>query len=244
MSGTLYGIGVGPGDPELLTLKAFRLLKAADVIAYPAPDNGESFARSIVAGYLDDDKIEVPIIVPMRVERFPAKTVYDQAAKTIASYLDSGKDVVVLCEGDPFFFGSFMYLYERLAHDYPCETVPGISSLMASSAVLGRPLAARNDVLSVIPAPLEDEQIRTRLQVADAVGFIKVGRHLGRIKALIEEVGLLKQAAYLERVTLGNQKLMPLADVRDAQAPYFSMILIYKGAEEWIAQLPISGETL
>ena len=83
-----------------------------------------------------------------------------------------------------------------------------------------------------------------RLQVADAVGFIKVGRHLGRIKALIEEAGLLKQAAYLERVTLGNQKLMPLADVRDAQAPYFSMILIYKGAEEWIAQLPISGETL
>lgn len=242
MSGTLYGIGVGPGDPELLTLKAYRLLKRAAVIAYPAPDHGESFARSIVAEHIDDDKVEVPIIVPMRVERFPAKAVYDQAAKIIASHLDSGRDVVVLCEGDPFFFGSFMYLYERLAHHYPCETVPGISSLMASSAVLGRPLAARNDVLSVIPAPLEDEQIRARLAGADAIGFIKVGRHLARIKALIDEAGLLSQAAYLERVTLPNQKIMRLADIEDAQAPYFSMILIYKGAENWIADLPISGE--
>ena len=241
MTGTLYGIGVGPGDPELITLKALRLLKNAPVIAYPAPDSGTSFARSIVAEYLSDGQIEVPIIVPMRVERFPAKHVYDQASDELSSHLESGRDVVVLCEGDPFFYGSFMYLYERLADKYRCVTVPGVSSMMASSAVLGRPLAARNDVLTVVPAPLEDEQIKSKLKDNDAICIIKVGRHLERVKHLIEDAGLMPRAAYLERVTLENQCIARLADVRDAAAPYFSIILIYKGAEDWIVNLPWSG---
>ena len=239
MSGTLYGLGVGPGDPELLTLKAHRILTGSKVVAYPAPDSGESFARSIVAQYLTPDQLEIPIVVPMRVERFPAKTVYDQAAREIASHLDSGKDVAVLCEGDPFFYGSFMYLYERLAEDYPCEIVPGISSLMASGAELGRPLAARNDVLSVVPAPQEDGVIAAQLAQSDAIAFIKVGRHLQRVKNLVEQAGLMSQAAYLERVTLNNQRIMPLAATGDDVAPYFSMILIYRGAEDWIASLPL-----
>ncbi|MGI9366785.1 MAG: precorrin-2 C(20)-methyltransferase [Rhizobiaceae bacterium] len=242
MSGTLYGIGTGPGDPELITLKALRLLKAAPVIAYPAPDSGTSFARSIVADYLSDDQIEVPIVVPMRVERFPAKRVYDQASENIASHLDSGRDVVVLCEGDPFFYGSFMYLYERLADAYPCEIVPGVSSMMASSSVLGRPLAARNDVLTVIPAPLDDEQIRARLDESDGICIIKVGRHLQRVKNLVEEAGLMSSSAYLERVSLDNQNILRLAEVGGEAAPYFSMILIYKGAEDWILNLPWSGD--
>jgi len=241
MRGTLYGLGVGPGNPELLTLKAHRILTGAEVVAYPAPDNGTSFARSIVAEYLTPEQIEIPIVVPMRVARFPAKAVYDQAAKEVASHLDEGRDVVVLCEGDPFFYGSFMYLYERLAGDYSCEVVPGVSSLMACAAALGRPLAARNDVLSIVPAPLGDDEIRTHLQHSEAIGFIKVGRHFGRIKKLIEEAGLMDKAAYLERVTLDNQKLMALAEAGEDIAPYFSMILIYKGAEDWISALPISG---
>ena len=242
MTGKLYGIGVGPGDPELLTLKAHRLLTESSVVAYPAPDSGDSFARSIVADFLRPEQIEVPIIVPMRVERFPAKTVYDQAASDIALQLDSGLDVVVLCEGDPFFYGSFMYLFERLAHRYECEVVPGVSSLMASAAVQGRPLAARNDVLTVVPAPLDDDLIKSFLDRSDALCFIKVGRHLDRVRKLIDEVGLINQAAYLERVTLANQKLSPLSQVDDSAAPYFSMILIYKGAEDWIANLPLSGD--
>ena len=189
VSGTLYGIGVGPGDPELLTLKAHRLLQAAPVVAYPAPDNGDSFARSIVSDFLEPHQKEIPIIVPMRVERFPAKSVYDQAAAEIASHLDSGENVVVLCEGDPFFYGSFMYLFERLAGTYSCEVVPGVSSMMASAAAFGRPLAARNDVLTVVPSPLEDTQIRDHLKNSDALCFIKVGRHLGRIRGLIEQAG-------------------------------------------------------
>lgn len=239
MTGKLYGIGVGPGDPELLTLKAHRLLTASKVIAYPAPDDGESFARSIVAEHLNAEQTEIPIIIPMRVERFPAARIYDEKATEIARYLRAGDDVVVLCEGDPFFYGSFMYLFERLCGDFECEIVPGVSSLMASAAALQRPLAARNDVLTILPAPLEDEVLLERLGSGDAIAIIKIGRHFTRVRALIEKAGLLDRAGYLERVTLANQKVMPLAAVGEDKAPYFSMILIYKGAEDWIKRLEI-----
>jgi len=236
-SGTLYGIGVGPGDPELITLKAHRILQACSVVAYPAPDDGASFARSIVTEYLSPEQTEIPIVIPMRVERFPAASVYDEKAKEIASHLESDEDVVVLCEGDPFFYGSFMYLFERLSGDYKCEIVPGISSLMASAAALQRPLAARNDILTVLPAPLDDEILLERFKFGDAIAIIKIGRHFSRVRGLIEEAGLLERAGYLERVTLENQQVMPLAKVREDKAPYFSMILIYRGAEDWIKTL-------
>lgn len=242
MSGTLYGIGVGPGDPELMTLKAHRLLSAAAVVAYPAPDDGRSFAREIAAESIPETALEIPIIVPMRVERFPARQVYDEAAATIAEHLNAGRDVVVLCEGDPFFYGSFMYLYERLVADHPCEVVPGISSIMASASVLGRPLAARNDVLTVVPAPSDDATIMQQLSSSDAICFIKVGRHLPRLRRLIEDAGLTEQAAYLERVSLPTERLSRLSDLPDEPAPYFSIILIYKGAEDWISRLPVGQE--
>ncbi len=240
MSGILYGIGVGPGDPELMTLKAHRLLGECDVVAYPAPDDGPSFARTIAAPYLRPDQVEIPIIVPMRSERFPARAVYDEAAIKIAAHLDEARDVVVLCEGDPFFYGSFMYLYERLMGDYTVEIVPGVSSLMASAAALGRPIAARNDVLTVIPAPLDDDAITRRLNEGEAIAFIKVGRHFERVCGLIEKAGLTGSAGYLERVSLANQKIMPLGDVDFKEAPYFSMILIYKGAESWISEMALA----
>jgi precorrin-2/cobalt-factor-2 C20-methyltransferase len=240
MTGTLYGLGVGPGDPELITLKAHRILKGAPVIAYPAPDTGESFARSIVAAYLDPSQREIPIVVPMRVQRFPAKAVYDAASAAIAAELDAGCDVAVLCEGDPFFYGSFMYLYERLAGRYRVEVVPGVSSLMASAAAVRRPLSARNDVLTVLPGPLDDAALEAGIAAADAVAIIKIGRHFRRIKALLEKMNLIGAAIYAERVSLGTERLMPLARV-EGEAPYFSMILIYKGAETWIADLGKAG---
>ena len=241
MSGTCYGLGVGPGDPELLTLKAHRILTAAPVIAYPAPDDGASFARSIVADYLRAEQVEIPIVVPMRVERFPAKAVYDQAADRIRSHLDSGQDVAVLCEGDPFFYGSFMYLYQRLAGDYACEVVPGISSMMAAGAALGQPLAARNDSLTVLPTTLPDEALEAALAQASAACFIKVGRHLSRLRAVLDRAGWLAQAHLLERVSLAEERIMPLADCAEDVAPYFSIVLAYRGAEDWIADLPLSS---
>jgi len=242
MSGTLYGIGVGPGDPELLTLKAHRLLTTSRVVAYPAPDDGESFARSIVANLLRGDQLEIPIVIPMRVARFPAANVYDEKAAEIADHLRTGEDVVVLCEGDPFFYGSFMYLFERLSGEFACEIVPGVSSLMASAAALQRPLAARNDVLTIVPAPVDDDTFLARVGSGDAIAIIKIGRHFTRIRNLIEKAGLLDRAGYLERVTLDNQQVMPLAQVTEEKAPYFSMILIYKGAEKWIKELEMPVE--
>ncbi|MFN7012161.1 MAG: precorrin-2 C(20)-methyltransferase [Allorhizobium sp.] len=237
MTGILYGLGLGPGDPELLTLKAHRLLKTVPVVAYPAPDTGPSFARQIAAAYLSFHQVEVPIVVPMRVERFPAQEIYDAAAETLACHLDNGLDVAVLCEGDPFFYGSFMYLFERLAGRFATEIVPGVSSMMAAAAALGRPLAARNDVLSVVPGPLEDAVMEARIAAAGAVAIIKVGRHFSRIRALIDRMGLTAQAGYVERVSLAEQRILPLAEVPQDVAPYFSMILIYKGGEGWNAAL-------
>lgn len=236
-NGKLFGIGVGPGDPELLTLKAHRILTSCPVIAYPAPDDGDSFARTIVSQYIKADQIEISIVIPMRVERYPAAQIYDEKALEIAEHLKSGSDVCVLCEGDPFFYGSFMYLFERLSSDFECEVIPGVSSLMASASALQRPLAARNDVLTICPGPLEDEVLLERFESGDAIAIIKIGRHFSRLRALIEKAGLTNRAGYLERVTLENQKVMPLKEVGEEKAPYFSMILIYKGSEDWIKNL-------
>lgn len=233
MSGRLYGIGLGPGDPELLTLKAVRLLKLVPVIAWPAPDVGDSFARSIAAPHLPGNQIEIAIRVPMRVERFPAREVYDRVAEEVAGHLDQGRDVAVLCEGDPFFYGSFMYLYERLAGRYPAEIVPGVSSIMAAACAAQRPLSARNDVMTVIPGPLPDDEILALLADSQSAVIMKVGRHFARVKALIEKAGLMPNSIYAERVSLPEERVMALSDTTDDTAPYFSMILIYSGSESW-----------
>lgn len=225
MTGTLYGIGLGPGDPELMTLKAHRLISAAKVIAYPAPDHGVSFARSIAADLIPAAITEIPIVIPMRSERIPAQKVYDAAALQIAKHLDAGHDVIVLCEGDPFFYGSFMYLHSRLAQKYACVVVPGITSISAGAAASGIPLSARNDVLSVIPAPLPEADIAARLAVADAAVLVKLGRHLPKLRRLIAAAGLTERATFLVNISLPEQMVIPLADAPET-APYFSMILI------------------
>lgn len=242
MTGKIYALGVGPGDKELITLKAHRILGAVGIVVYPAPDTGESFARSIVADYLKNWQVEIPIVIPMRLERFPAREIYDKAAVEIAAHLQAGRDVAVLCEGDPFFYGSFMYLFERLAGMYEIEIVPGVSSLMACSAALRRPLAARNDALTVIPAPMHDRQILELLERCDAAAIMKIGRHFVRIREVIKQAGLMHAAGYLERVGLQNQRIMPLSEVEEDSAPYFSMILIYKGAEDWIQDCEIQSQ--
>ncbi|MEM9043154.1 MAG: precorrin-2 C(20)-methyltransferase [Pseudomonadota bacterium] len=234
MTGTLYGIGVGPGDPELMTLKADRLIRAVPVIAYPAPDKGESFARSIAAGALSDSQIEIPMVVPMRVARFPAQDVYAEASDQIAGHLDAGHDVAVLCEGDPFFYGSFMYLFTRLAERFPVEVVPGVSSLGACSAQIPRPLTARNDVLTVIPGPLPDDEIAAHIARSEAVAIMKVGRHFPRLRALLQQLALTENARYVERASLAGAQALPLSMAPET-APYFSMILIYKGDDPWLS---------
>ena len=233
MSATLHGIGIGPGDPELITLRALRLLQNAAVVAYPAPDDGDSLARSIAAPHLPPSCTEYPIRIPMTAERFPAHRVYDEAAAALGRHLDAGREVVVLCEGDPFFYGSFMYLFARMAGPYPVEITPGVSSLSACAATLGHPLAARHDVLSVVPATLDTPALRAALQSCEAAAIIKIGRHFARVLAVLDELGLREQARYIERATLPQQRIVPLAEVEPDAAPYFSMILLHRRGRAW-----------
>jgi precorrin-2/cobalt-factor-2 C20-methyltransferase len=233
MSGILYGIGLGPGDPELMTLKAVRLIGAAGIVAYPALPGVESFARSIAAGALAEGCLELRLNVPMTPARGPAQEAYDLGAARIGEALAAGEDVAFLCEGDPLFYGSFMYVAARLAGRFAVEVVPGVTSVSAATARLARPLTARNEVLSVIPGPCDTEEMRARVKAADAVAIMKVGRHLGRIRGLLTGMGLADSAHYIERATLPSERRMALADAPDP-APYFSMILVTKGADPWL----------
>jgi precorrin-2/cobalt-factor-2 C20-methyltransferase len=224
--GTLYGLGLGPGDPELLTLKALRLLKAAPVVAYPAPLGGESFARSIVAGWLGAGQEEIVIAVPMDPDPTAALGAYDAAAETISGRLEAGQDVALLCQGDPFFYGSFMYLFGRLADRHAVEVVPGVSSLTASAAALAMPLTTRNEVLTVLPAPLPTERLAEALARTDAAAIVKIGRHFPRIRTLLADMNLLDHARYVERATLDTQRILPLDAVDESAVPYFSIVLV------------------
>jgi len=232
-AGTLYGIGLGPGAPDLLTLRAARLIGAARVIAYPALAGGESFVRSIAAALIPPGAAEIVIDLPMTTERAPAQAAYDRGAVAIASALDSGKDVLALCEGDPLFYGSFMYLLARLRDRYRVEIVPGVTSVSAGTAAATLPLAARNETVTILPGPLPDTLLAERLRAADAVVIMKVGRHLPRLRALVAAEGYLARATYVERATLGSERIMPLSDAPE-EAPYFSMILIAKGDDPWL----------
>lgn len=233
MTGTLYGIGLGPGDPELMTLKAHRLISQARVIAYPTLAGADSFARSIAASIIPNSAQEIVMDVPMTVERGPAQTAYDTGAAEIAQALEAGEDVVCLCEGDPFFYGSFMYVFARLSDRFDVQVVPGVTSVTACAAKAGLPLAARNERLTVLPGPLPEDELRRRIDGAESVAIMKVGRHLPKIRAVIEDLGYVGDAVYVERASLPDEVVCPLADAPQT-APYFSMILLTKGADPWL----------
>lgn len=234
MSGKIYGVGVGPGDPDLITLKALKILKKADLIVYPAPENGTSLARSIAVKHFPTGTEELVIKTPMVSERFPAFEVYDKASAKMSKAVRDGKIVVVLCEGDPFFYGSFMYLFSRLKNECSIEVIPGVSSLTACSASLESPLASRNDVLIVLPAPLDNSELEEKIKTADSIAIIKIGRHFNRIKELLKRNGLIQNARYIERATMQTQKIIDIEKVDAKSTPYFSMILVHSREKAWL----------
>lgn len=233
MSGTLYLVGVGPGDPELLTLKAARLLGAVPVVAYPETGEDKALALAIARHLVNPGAERLSVAIPMRVERAPAQAAYDAAATAIRAHLEADRDVGYLCAGDPLFYGSAMYLIPRIAPHASIEIVPGVTSLTAAAAAIGRPLAARDEVLKVLPATLSNTVLRSELEAAPAVAIIKVGRHFDRIRALLADTGHAQGAVVVEHASSSNQRITPLAAFAHDERPYFSTILCYRGAEAW-----------
>lgn len=244
MTGRLIGLGVGPGDPELLTLKALRLLRASPVIGYfvakakhHAGQGGNAFA--IIEQHLLDEQQRLPLVYPVTTEKLePPLTYegvisdfYDTAAEQVAMHLDAGRDVAVICEGDPFFYGSYMYLHDRLAERYEAEVVPGVCSMLGGASVLGAPLVYRNQSLSVLSGVLPHEDLKRRLADADAAVIMKLGRNFPKVRQVLEELGLAERALYVERATMANQKIVPLDQVEPMSSPYFSLIIV--PGERW-----------
>jgi precorrin-2/cobalt-factor-2 C20-methyltransferase len=224
-SGRLYGLGVGPGDPELLTLKALRLLKEVPVVAYPAPERGDSFARAIVAAWIEGHQREIAIRFPMRPGP-PPIAIYDAAVAALAAELDRGHDVALLCQGDPFFYGSFINVFTRLAGRYRIEIVPGVSSLTACAGAAAFPLVSRDQSLAVIPATLDEVELARRLGEADVAAIVKLGRNVAKVRRVLDRLGLIDGAIYIEHATLADQRVAPLACIAPGEAPYFSMALV------------------
>jgi precorrin-2 C20-methyltransferase/precorrin-3B C17-methyltransferase len=233
-TGTLYGVGLGPGDPELMTVKAARLISEASVIAYHSARHGRSIARSVAEPYLRAGQIEEKLVYPVTTETTDhpggyegaIADFYELSAKRLAEHLDAGRDVVVLCEGDPFFYGSYMYMHERLSGRFPAVVVPGVTSVSAAASVLGRPLVQRDEVLTVLPGTLPTPELARRLADTDAAAVLKLGRTFGSVREALAEAGKLDDAFYIERATWGEQRILPLASVDPASVPYFSLALL------------------
>ncbi len=232
--GQLYGLGVGPGDPELITVKALRLLRAAPVVAYLVAKGKKGNAYAIIEDHLRPDQVQLPLVFPVTTEHLPPplsyETViadfYDAAAAQVAAHLDAGRDVAVICEGDPFFYGSFMYLHDRLVGRYDTEVVPGVCSVVACASVLGTPLAYRNQSLAILSGVLPEAELAQRLARVDAAAIMKLGANFEKVRRVVTRLGHGERALYIERATMANQRTLPLAEVDPASVPYFAMVLI------------------
>lgn len=232
--GRLYGVGVGPGDPELITRKAARLIAAADVVAYHSGTPGRSIARRIADDLIARDTIEELLVYPVTTGATShpggyygaVDDFYDASAARLATHLDAGRDVVVLAEGDPLFYSSYAYLHDRLSPRYRCEVVPGVIAVSAVSAAVATPVARHEDVLTVLPGTLGVPELARRLADTDAAAIMKLGRTFGNVVEALRQAGRLDQARYVERASTGEEVVLPIGQVDPDRVPYFSMILL------------------
>ncbi|WP_371501122.1 precorrin-2 C(20)-methyltransferase [Kitasatospora sp. NBC_00374] len=243
-SGRLYGVGLGPGDPELVTVRAAGLIGKADVVAYHSARHGRSIARSIAEPYLRGDQIEEKLVYPLTVEttdhpggyRGALDEFYEQAAARLAAHLDAGRDVVVLAEGDPLFYGSYQHMHKRLADRYPTEVVPGVTSVSAAAARLGKPLVEAEEVLTIIPGTLPEEELTARLAATDSAVVMKLGRTFPTVRRALERSGRLAEAQYVERATMPGERTAPLAEVDPDSVPYFSVAVLPSRIDRTVAE--------
>ena len=233
-TGRLTGVGVGPGDPDLVTVRAARLISAAQVVAYHCAAHGRSIARAAAEPYLRPGQAE-------EVLRYPVTTgasdhpggydgalaeFYSEATARLEGHLADGRDVVVLCEGDPSLYGSFLHLHRRLCDRFESVIVPGISSVSAAAAAAALPLVQHDETLTVLPGTLPEDELQARLAAADAAAVLKLGRTFEKVRAAAERAGSLGRAVYVERAGTSRQKVGPLASVDPDSVPYMSLALV------------------
>ena len=233
--GTLYGVGLGPGDPELVTVKAARLIESADVVAYHSARHGRSVARSIAEPYLRPGVIEEQLVYPVTTEASDhpggyegaMEEFYASAASRLIAHLAAGRDVVLLAEGDPLFYSSYMHMHKRIGGRFRAEIVPGITSVSAASAALGMPLVEGNDVLTVLPGTLGRSALASRLSGAGAAAIMKIGRSFSGVRDALKDSGRLSSAYYVERASDGARQVIERAgDVDPSTVPYMSLVLM------------------
>ncbi|MEX2982737.1 precorrin-2 C(20)-methyltransferase [Streptomyces sp. C36] len=233
-TGRLYGVGLGPGDPSLMTLRAVETIAAADVVAYHSARHGRSIARSIAERHLRPDHIEERLVYPVTTEttdhpggyRAAMEEFYEEAAARLAAHLDAGRTVAVLAEGDPLFYSSYMHMHKRLAHRYPTEVVPGVTSVSAAAARLGEPLVEAEEVLTILPGTLPEEELAARLAATDSAVVMKLGRTFPAVRGALERAGRLEEARYVERATMSGERTGRLADIDPESVPYFSVAVL------------------
>ena len=233
-AGTLYGIGVGPGDVRYLTLRAAGLVRAVDIVAFFAKKGAQGNARRIVAPLMGEGRAELRLEYPV-TDEIPAEHpdyqsqiagFYRESAERLAALLKQGRSIGLIAEGDPFFYGSFMHMWRRLAADFPVEVVPGVTGMSGCWTRANLPITWGNDTLAVLPGTLEETQLTDRLRLTDAAVIMKVGRNLGKVRRAVEAAGLLSRAVYVERGTMREERILPLAECGDPAGAYFAMILI------------------
>ncbi|OHV08438.1 precorrin-2 C(20)-methyltransferase [Kushneria phosphatilytica] len=233
-TGRLFGVGTGPGDPELLTLKAVRVIEQADVVAWFAKAGNVSNARRVVAEQLRPGQPELALYYPVTTElprhssayRDAITAFYDESAVRIAEHLERGEQVAVLSEGDPLFYGSWMHLHVRLAPRYATTVIPGVSGMSGGWSSAGLPICQGDDVLSILPGTLDEDGLVERLGRCEAAVIMKVGRNLPTIRRALARTGQLDRALYVERATMAGARSVALAERDDTPAPYFSIVLV------------------
>lgn len=236
MKGTLSIVGMGPGDPELLTLKAVRAIRGAPCVAFFAKRGRSGHARSIAAEWIDEGaellRFEYPFTTELSVAdpRYMADigVFYERCAALLADRLGSGVDVALLCEGDPFFYGSAMYLFDRIHGEFPHRIIPGITGMSGCWSAADLPFTHGDDVLQVLPGTLERRRLAARLALGDAAVIMKVGSNFPKIREALEDAGLLDRAVYVEYGTMQGERICPVSEIEPPApaAPYFSMILV------------------
>jgi len=235
--GTLWGVGLGPGDPELVTVKAARVIGEADVVAYHSARHGRSIARGIAEPYLRPGQFEEHLIYPVTTEvtdhpggyAGAMEDFYLDATRRIAAHLDAGRNVALLAEGDPLFYSSYMHLHTRLTQRFDAVIIPGVTSVSAASAAIATPLVAGDEVLSVLPGTLPVAELTRRLADADAAVVLKLGRSYHAVREALSASGQLDGAFYVERASTAGERILPAAEVDENSVPYFSLAMLPGG---------------